>query len=98
MGKPNFNDVCSCGGCDVAYCIHLCKNSRLKETDPNYCESVFIEEDRENVQDYPSTQLYCPECVKKGFKNPRRMKKLTEEQKREIGQRLKAAREKKNAI
>jgi len=81
----------------VDYCIHICKNSRLPETDPNYCDKVFIEEDRENAQDYPSSQIYCPECVKKGFKNKHR-KKLTEEQRKEIGKRLRQARKQKNGL
>lgn len=56
------------------YVIHVCKNSKLKPTDQNYCDRAWIDEDRTNVKDIPSTRKYCPECEKKGFKNPKTRK------------------------
>ena len=60
---------------ETVYVIHVCKNCRLDPKDPNYCDRAFIDEDLHNVQDYPSIRKYCPECEKKGFKNPKRRKK-----------------------
>lgn len=54
--------------------IHVCKNSKLKPTDQNYCDRAWIDRDRTNVKDIPSAQKYCPECEKKGFKNPKTRK------------------------
>ena len=56
------------------YVIHVCKNSKLKPTDRDYCDRAWIDEDRTNVKDRPSTRKYCPECEKKGFKNPKTRK------------------------
>lgn len=53
------------------YVIHVCKNSHLSEDDENYCERVWIDKDKTNVMNYPPSWKYCPECVRKGFKNPR---------------------------
>lgn len=77
------------------YVIHLCKNSLLDTKDENYCDRVWIDEDRTNAQMYPPCIRYCPECVKKGFKNPYRKKPLTDEQKAKLVERLKKAREAK---
>lgn len=56
------------------YVIHVCKNSKLKPTDPNYCNRAWIDEDRTNVKGIPPTWKYCSECEKKGFKNPKTRK------------------------
>ena len=65
----------------TSYVIHVCKNSKLKPSDPNYCNNCWIDEDKTHVRDYSPTWKYCEECVKKGFKNPRtRKSSMTEEQ------------------
>ena len=53
------------------YVVHHCKNSKLKPTDENYCNNCFIDIDKTNCTTHPPTWKYCPECEKKGFKNPR---------------------------
>ena len=73
------------------YVIHLCKNSH---SSTDYCDRVWIDEDRTNAESYPPTWKYCPECEKKGFKNPKR-KNLTDEQRAKLAERLKKAREAK---
>ena len=66
---------------EIVYVTHTCRNSKLSVTDPNYCNRAFIDEDRTNVKDTPPTWKYCPECEKKGFKNPKRRKSsMTPEQ------------------
>lgn len=71
------------------YVIHICKNSRLKEKDPNYCDRVWIDKDLHNAQDRPVCRKYCPECEKKGFKNPKtRKSNMSEEQKEAFKQRM----------
>ena len=63
------------------YVLHTCKNSKLKPSDPNYCFNGWIDEDLHNAKTIPPAWKYCPECVKKGFKNPKRIKKtVTPEQ------------------
>lgn len=56
------------------YVTHTCKNSKLKPSDPNYCNRAWVDEDRTNVRDVPPTWKYCPECEEKGFKNPKTRK------------------------
>lgn len=76
------------------YIAHVCKNSRLKPSDPNYCDRIWVDEDRYNASK-PPTYKYCPECVKKGFKNKRRIKKtMSPEQVEAFKQRMKEYREK----
>mgnify|MGYP003593282864 CR=1 FL=1 len=53
------------------YVVHTCKNSKLKPTDENYCNNCFIDVDKTNCTTHPPTWKYCPECEKKGFKNPK---------------------------
>lgn len=53
------------------YVVHHCKNSKLKPTDENYCNNCFIDIDKTNCTTHPPTWKYCPECEKKGFKNPK---------------------------
>jgi hypothetical protein len=60
---------------EKVYVTHTCKNSRLNPDDTDFCDRAFMEIDYHNVKDTPPTYLYCPECVKKGFKNPSRSKK-----------------------
>ena len=55
------------------YVTHTCKNSKLKETDPNYCFNAFVDEYRYNIRSLPPRYKYCPECEKKGFKNKKRI-------------------------
>ena len=59
---------------EIVYVTHTCKNSKLDPKDPNYCDRAWVDVDKTNVKDTPPTWKYCPECVKKGFKNPRTIK------------------------
>ena len=54
------------------YVTHTCKNSKLKENNPNYCFKAFVDVDVHNSRSLPPTWKYCPDCVKKGFKNTKR--------------------------
>ena len=54
------------------YVIHVCRNSKLKPSDPNFCDRAWIDVDKTKVKDIPPTWKYCPECEKKGFKNTRK--------------------------
>ena len=56
------------------YVVHDCKNTRLKTTDPNYCNNAFMDVDKTNCTMYPPSWKYCDECVAKGFKNPKTRK------------------------
>ena len=79
------------------YVVHVCKNSKLKPSDPNYCDRAFIDVDKTHVRDIPPSWKYCPECVKKGFKNPRQRKSsMTPEQIEAFKQRMAEYRRKKN--
>lgn len=88
----------------TVYVTHTCKNSKLPKTDPNYCFNAWIDEDKTNVHDTPPTWKYCPECEKKGFKNPKKKKyTMTPEQIEAFKQRMaeyrrKAVKEKRNEI
>jgi hypothetical protein len=53
------------------FVVHNCRNTKLPETDPNFCNNAFIDRDVTNVKMYPPTWKYCPECVAKGFQNPK---------------------------
>lgn len=71
------------------YVVHFCKNPE--------CNNCWIDEDKTNVITYPPKYLYCPECVQKGFKNPRRIKaKRTPEQIEAFKQRMAEYRRKKS--
>jgi hypothetical protein len=48
------------------FVIHVCKNPE--------CNNCWIDEDRYNAQNKPPQWKYCPECEKRGFKNPKRKK------------------------
>ncbi len=80
----------------MQYVIHVCKNSKLNPKDPNYCDRAWVDEDLHNAK-VPPTWKYCPECVKKGFKNPKK-KQLTRtpEQIEAFKQRMAEYRRKKN--
>ena len=79
------------------YVIHICKNSKLKPNNPDYCDRAWIDEDLHNTQK-PPTWKYCAECEKKGFKNPKRRKSSkTPEQIEAFKQRMAEYRRKKNA-
>lgn len=79
----------------MKYVIHVCKNSKLSPKDPNFCERVWIDEDLTNVTHIPPSWKYCSECVKKGFKNPKRRKVTkTPEEIEAFKQRMAAYREK----
>lgn len=56
---------------NMNYVMHVCKNSKLKPNNPDYCDRAWIDEDLHNTQK-PPTWKYCVECEKKGFKNPKR--------------------------
>ena len=82
---------------ETVYVIHVCKNSKLKPDDPNYCDRAWVDVDKTNVKDTPPTWKYCPECVKKGFNNPRtRQSNMSEEQKEAFKQRMAEYRRNKN--
>lgn len=79
------------------YVMHVCKNSKLKPNNPDYCDRAWIDEDLHNAQK-PPTWKYCVECEKKGFKNPKRRKSSkTPEQIEAFKQRMAEYRRKKNA-
>ena len=81
----------------MAYVIHVCKNSKLKTDDPNYCDRAWVDEDKHNATTIPPSWKYCDECVKKGFKNPRTIKsKKTPEQIEAFKQRMAEYRRNKN--
>jgi hypothetical protein len=81
-------------GEEMIYVMHVCKNSKLKTTDPNYCDRAWVDEDLHNAKSIPPTWKYCEECVKKGFKNPKRKKcTRTPEQIEAFKQRMKEYRE-----
>lgn len=46
------------------YCSHTCKN----------CEIAFMSIDSLNAYLYPPDYKYCPDCVRKGFKNTPELK------------------------
>lgn len=78
------------------YVVHVCKNSKLPSDNPNYCNNCWMDVDRTHVTSLPPTYLYCPECVKKGFKNPKtRQVTKTPEQIEAFKQRMKEYRESK---
>lgn len=78
------------------YIAHVCRNSRLKPNDSNYCDRIWVDEDRYNASS-PPTWKYCSECEMKGFKNPKRRKcSKTPEQIEAFKQRMKKYREKNN--
>lgn len=81
------------------YVVHVCKNSKLKPSDKNYCDRAWINEDLHNATSIPPTWKYCEECVKKGFKNPRRRKSSkTPEQIEAFKQRMAAYRKNKEIL
>lgn len=74
---------------EMCFVTHTCKNSKLKPTDPNYCDNAFVDEDLTKVTNTPPTWKYCPECVEKGFKNPKKKKRVfTQEQIEAFKQRM----------
>lgn len=78
------------------YVAHVCRNSRLKPSDPNFCENSWVDEDLHNVTTIPPSWKYCEDCVKKGFKNPKRRKSSkTPEQIEAFKQRMAEYRRKK---
>lgn len=77
--------------------IHVCKNSKLKPTDENYCNNCWIDVDKTHVTTTPPTYKYCKECEAKGFKNPKtRNITRTPEQIEAFKERMKEYRRKKN--
>lgn len=81
------------------YVTHTCKNSKLPKNDPNYCDRAFVDEDRTNVKDIPPSWKYCPECEKKGFKNPKvRKSSKTPEQIEAFKKRMEEYRRNKNVL
>ncbi len=90
------------------FVVHVCKNSTLKGTynketkeyieHSDYCNNCWIDVDKTNATTYPPTWKYCPECEKKGFKNPKtRNATKTPEQIEAFKQRMKQARMLKHA-
>lgn len=47
------------------YVAHDCRNSRLKPSDKNYCNSRWVDKDLTNVKTSPPDWKYCRECCKK---------------------------------
>ena len=81
----------------MIYVTHTCRNSKLKPNDPNYCNRAWVDEDLTNVHDTPPTWKYCEECVKKGFKNPKKRKRtMTPEQIEAFKERMAKYRRTKN--
>ena len=85
-GLNRMNDV---------YVTHTCKNSKLPPKQngnkklgipriehDDYCFRAFTDIDKFNAISNPPTWKYCPECEKKGFKNPKQriIKEPTEKQ------------------
>lgn len=62
------------------FVVHHCKNTRLSEKHVDYCNNCFIDRDLTNVKTHPPTWKYCPECVAKGFKNPKTRKETMPEE------------------
>ena len=80
------------------FVTHTCKNSKLDPKDENYCNRAFNDVDRTHVTTVPPTYKYCPECEKKGFKNPKtRNVTRTPEQIEAFKQRMAKFRESKKA-
>lgn len=80
------------------YVTHTCKNSKLNPKDPNYCDRAWVDEALHNATGTPPTWKYCPECEKKGFKNPKRRKcTKTPEQIEAFKKRMAEYRRNKNA-
>lgn len=80
-----------------AYVCHVCKNSKLEAKDPNYCNNAWIDKDLTNATTIPPRWKYCPECEKKGFKNPKKTKRtMTPEQIEAFKERMKEYRKNKN--
>lgn len=79
------------------YVTHTCRNSKLKPSNPNYCDRAWVDEDITHVVNTPPTWKYCEECVAKGFKNKRRRKSTkTPEQIEAFRQRMAEYRRNKN--
>lgn len=78
------------------FIAHVCKNSRLNPKDLNFCERIWVDEDKYNAQK-PPTYRYCPDCAAKGFKN-KGTKNITKtpEQIEQFKERMKKYRESKN--
>jgi hypothetical protein len=93
------------------YIVHHCKNSKKQEfiqtkdkdgkiiskiSNPEYCNNCFIDVDKTGATTHPPTWKYCPECVEKGYKNPKtRNVTKTPEQIELFKQRMKEYRESK---
>ena len=78
------------------YITHTCKNSKLKPSDPNYCDMAWVDVDKTHATCTPPTWKYCPQCEAKGFKNPKtRQVTRTPEQIEKFKQRMKEYRERK---
>lgn len=81
------------------FVVHVCKNSKLSSSDENYCNNCWIDVDKTHVTSVPPTWKFCPECVKKGFKNPKtRQSNKTPEQIEAFKQRMKEYRESKKGV
>lgn len=71
------------------FVVHHCKNTKLDKTDANYCNNCFIDVDKTGATTIPPRWKYCPECVTKGFKNPKTRKSTkTPEQIEEFKKRM----------
>lgn len=58
-------------GLEKVFVTYTCKNKA--------CEKAFIDEDFfNNINEVPLKTRYCPECVKKGFKNTKPQKIRTD--------------------
>lgn len=47
------------------YVAHVCRSSKLKRTDKNYCDRIWIDKDLTRATTTPPTWKYCEECCRK---------------------------------
>lgn len=47
------------------YVAHVCRSSKLRQTDKNYCDAIWIDKDLTNATVNPPTWKYCRDCCEK---------------------------------
>ena len=56
---------------------------------PEYCDRIWIDVDRTGAMDIPTTQFYCKDCLKRGYKNPKKIKpELSIEEKQKFAEKM----------
>lgn len=54
------------------YIYHYCLNENLKDGHPDKCNNCFIDVAHGGANAYsPQNWKYCPDCVAKGYKQPK---------------------------